>query len=208
MNLQGRLNAAPVDVLVAEATSGNPAAWNAIVDRYAALIWSICLRFRLSEADAADVVQTVWLRTVERLSTLREPAALPGWLATTTRRECLKVAGAVRGAQPLGELAGRLPADEETTAPDAELLAAERRAMVREAFAQLPEHCQRLLALLVSEESASYAQISARLGMPVGSIGPTRSRCLDKLRACPAVARWTSSDRTQQAEQQGAPRDA
>jgi RNA polymerase sigma factor (sigma-70 family) len=205
MSLQRRLDAAPVDVLIAEATSGNQAAWNAIVDRYAALVWSICLRFRMSEADAADVVQTVWLRTVERLSTLREPAALPGWLATTTRRECLKAVGAVRGAQPLGELAGTLSADEETTAPDAELLAAERRAMVREAFAQLPVHCQRLLALLVSDESASYAEISARLGMPVGSIGPTRSRCLDKLRACPAVARWTTSER---AEQQGAPRDA
>jgi RNA polymerase sigma factor (sigma-70 family) len=197
VNRQGRLDAAPVDVLVAEATNGNQAAWNAIVDRYAALVWSICLRFRLSEADAADVVQTVWLRTVERLSTLREPAALPGWLATTTRRECLKAAGALRGAQPLGELAGTLPADEEKTAPDVELLAAERRAMVREAFAQLPEHCRKLLALLVSDESASYAQISARLGMPVGSIGPTRSRCLDKLRACPAVARWTNSERAE-----------
>ena len=197
MNRQERLDAAPVDVLVAEAMNGNQAAWNAIVDRYAALVWSVCLRFRLSEADAADVVQTVWLRTVERLSTLREPAALPGWLATTTRRECLKVAGAVRGAQPLGELAGTLPADEETTAPDVELLAAERRAMVREAFAQLPEHCRKLLALLVSEDSASYAQISSRLGMPVGSIGPTRSRCLDKLRACPAVARWTNSERAE-----------
>jgi RNA polymerase sigma factor (sigma-70 family) len=197
VNRQGRLDAAPVDVLVAEATNGNQAAWNAIVDRYAALVWSICLRFRLSEADAADVVQTVWLRTVERLSTLREPAALPGWLATTTRRECLKAAAALRGAQPLGELAGTLPADEEKTAPDVELLAAERRAMVREAFAQLPEHCRNLLALLVSDESASYAQISARLGMPVGSIGPTRSRCLDKLRACPAVARWTNSERAE-----------
>jgi RNA polymerase sigma factor (sigma-70 family) len=197
VNRQERLDAAPVDVLVAEAMNGNQAAWNAIVDRYAALVWSVCLRFRLSEADAADVVQTVWLRTVERLSTLREPAALPGWLATTTRRECLKVAGAVRGAQPLGELAGTLPADEETTAPDVELLAAERRAMVREAFAQLPEHCRKLLALLVSEDSASYAQISSRLGMPVGSIGPTRSRCLDKLRACPAVARWTNSERAE-----------
>jgi RNA polymerase sigma factor (sigma-70 family) len=191
----------PVDVLVAEATGGSQAAWNALVDRYAALVWSICLRFRLSEPDAADVVQTVWLRTVERLSSLREPAALPGWLATTTRRECLKVASAgSRRSWPLGELAATLPADEDTTAPDAELLAAERRALVREAFAQLPPNCQRLLALLVSGDELSYTEIGARLAMPVGSIGPTRSRCLDKLRACPAVARWMTSER---AEQQG-----
>jgi RNA polymerase sigma factor (sigma-70 family) len=187
----------PVDVLVAAAAGGNQAAWNAIVDRYAALVWSVCLRFRLSESDAADVVQTVWLRTVERLSSLREPAALPGWLATTTRRECLRVVGS-RGSLPLGELAATLPADEETTAPDAELLAAERRALVREAFAQLPQHCQRLLALLVSSEAPSYAEIGARLQMPVGSIGPTRSRCLDKLRACPVVARWRAAERAEQ----------
>ena len=189
--------AEPVDVLVAEATAGSQEAWNAIVDRYAALVWSVCLRFRLSEADTSDVVQTVWLRTVERLSSLREPAALPGWLATTTRRECLKVLGS-RQSWPLGELAATLPADEDTTAPDAELLAAERRAMVREAFAQLPEHCQRLLALLVSGDQPSYVEIGARLEMPVGSIGPTRSRCLDKLRACPAVARWLTSERAEQ----------
>jgi RNA polymerase sigma factor (sigma-70 family) len=192
------LASAPVDVLVAEATGGNQAAWNAIVDRYAALVWSVCLRFRLSEADAADVVQTVWLRAVERLSSLREPAALPGWLATTTRRECIKVASGSRGSWPLGELAATLPADEDSTAPDAELLAAERRALVREAFAQLPLHCQRLLALLVSGDAPSYAEIGTRLQMPVGSIGPTRSRCLDKLRACPAVARWMTSERAEQ----------
>lgn len=197
----------PVDVLVAEATRGNQAAWNAIVDRYAALVWSICLRFRLPEADAADVVQTVWLRAVERLSSLREPAALPGWLATTTRRECIKVVSGSRGARPLGELDATLPADEDSTAPDAELLAAERRALVREGFAQLPLHCQRLLALLVSGDPASYAEIGARLQMPVGSIGPTRSRCLEKLRACPAVARWLTAERAEQhTEQQGGSR--
>ncbi len=197
MTGSGDLAEAPIDVLVAEATEGNQAAWTVIVDRYAALVWSICVRFRLSESDAADVVQTVWLRTVERLSTLREPAALPGWLATTTRRECIKASGSGRTSWPLGELAATLPADEDSTAPDVELLAAERRAMVREAFAQLPEHCRRLLALLVSDEQHSYADISARLHISVGSIGPTRGRCLDKLRACPAVARWRTAERAE-----------
>lgn len=184
----------PVEDLVSEAADGNQAAWNAIVDRYAPLVWSICRRFRLSEADAADVSQTVWLRVVERLPSLREPAALPGWLATITRRECLKVSTAgQRRTWSLGDLAGDLPADEDRTALDAELLAAERRAMVREAFAQLPEHCQRLLAVLVAEP-LPYAEVSARLGMPVGSIGPTRARCLDKLRTCPAVTRWARAE--------------
>jgi RNA polymerase sigma factor (sigma-70 family) len=185
------LESVPVEVLVAEAAGGDQAAWAALVDRYAALVWSICFRFRLSETDAADVSQTVWLRTVERLSSLREPAALPGWLATTTRRECIRVSSALRrGPWTLSDLTPELSADEETTALDAELLAAERRAMVREAFAQLPVRCQRLLALLVSPDPAPYATISAQLGIAVGSIGPTRARCLDKLRACPAMSRW------------------
>lgn len=192
------LTSLPVEQLVAEAADGSQAAWNAIVDRYSPLVWSICRRFRLSEADAADVSQMVWLRIVERLPSLREPAALPGWLATTTRRECLRSSSAAdRRTWSLGELAGQLPADEEDTALDAELLAAERRAMVREAFAQLPEHCQRLLAVLVADP-LPYAEVSARLDMPVGSIGPTRARCLDKLRACPAVARWVTSEHVDQ----------
>jgi RNA polymerase sigma factor (sigma-70 family) len=184
----------PVEALVASAAGGDQGAWNAIVDRYGALVWSICFRFRLSHSDAADVSQTVWLHTVEKLDSLREPAALPGWLATTTRRECLKVASLAQHApQSLDGAPLELRADEDSTAPDAELLAAERRAMIREAFAQLPETCQRLLGLLVGATPAPYAEISARLGIPVGSIGPTRARCLEKLRACPVVTRWAAS---------------
>jgi len=189
-----RYEFAPVEVLVAEAGAGNEAAWQAIVDRYSSLVWSICRGFRLSDADAADVSQTVWLRTVERLATLREPAALPGWLATTTRRECMRVCSTgIRRAWSLDDMATEPAADEETTALDAALLAAERRAMLREAFTQIPEHCQRLLALLVEPEPRPYAEISARLSMPMGSIGPTRSRCLEKLRSCPAVVLWVAA---------------
>jgi RNA polymerase sigma factor (sigma-70 family) len=184
-----------VEDLVAEANDGNPAAWNAIVDRFGSLVWSICLSFRLSEADAADVSQTVWLRTIEHLSSIRVPAALPGWIATTTRRECIKVVTVTkRGPRPLDDLTMDRNVDTESTALDAELLSAERRAMVREAFAQLPEHCQRLLAMLVGSEPKKYAEISEHLDIPVGSIGPTRARCLDKLRSCPAVALWMKSD--------------
>jgi RNA polymerase sigma factor (sigma-70 family) len=184
-----------VTVLVSQANGGSQQAWNAIVDRYASLVWSICQRFRLSEADAADVSQTVWLRLVEQLPSLREAAALPGWLSTTTRRECIKVSKqGQRSGVGWEDMFENMAADEDTTSLDAELLAAERRAMVREGFTQLPEHCQKLLALLVEEDHEGYARISERLDMPVGSIGPTRSRCLDKLRSCPALATWLGAD--------------
>ena len=187
--------ALPVETLVGRACGGDQAAWNAIVDRYAGLVWAVCHRFRLSHSDAADVSQTVWLRTVEKLDSLREPAALPGWLATTARRECIKVSSSTqRDARVRGDLPLDPGADVESTAPDAQLLAAERRAVLREGFAQLPEHCQRLFALLLSHEALPYAEISARLKMPVGSIGPTRSRCLDKLKSCPAVTRWLDAN--------------
>lgn len=188
------LESRSIETLVAEANIGDAEAWNAIVDRYASLVWSICLGFRLPQADAADVSQTVWLRAVEKLATIRVPAALPGWLATTTRRECIKVSKArSTGPWELTDFTVERDADVEVSAVDTELLAAERRAMVREGFAQLPEHCQRLLALLVGSEPRSYAEISSRLEIPVGSIGPTRSRCLEKLRACPSVALWMQS---------------
>lgn len=183
--------ALPLETLVGRACEGDQSAWNAIVDRYAGLVWAVCARFRLSHTDAADVSQTVWLRTVEKLDSLREPAALPGWLATTARRECIKVSTSLqRDARTTGDLLFDPGADVESTAPDAQLLAAERRAVLREAFAQLPEHCQRLFTLLLASEALPYAEISNRLKMPVGSIGPTRSRCLDKLKSCPAVTRW------------------
>jgi RNA polymerase sigma factor (sigma-70 family) len=184
----------PVEVLIARALDGSQDAWNDIVDRYATLVWAVCRNYRLSEADSADVSQSVWLRTVENLQDLRTPAALPGWLTTTTRNECLKVLTRTRRqAVPTADLTERPTGPDE--ALDADLLRAERQAMVREAFAQLPLHCQRLLALLVGSEPRSYAEISAELDMSIGSIGPTRARCLGKLRDCPALARWLESER-------------
>lgn len=182
-----------VTALVSAAMNGSEPAWRELVDRYASLVWSICRRYRLSEADAADVSQTVWLRAVEQLASLRQPAALPGWLATTARRECLKLAKAAGSTVPLDEAGARLEADEELTALDAELLAAERTAMIRECFTRLPVPCQRLLELLVDDTQGGYAGISSRLDLPIGSIGPTRARCLDKLRRCPAFAAWSGT---------------
>jgi RNA polymerase sigma factor (sigma-70 family) len=174
--------------LVTRARGGDKLAWAALVDRYAPLIWSICRSRRLDDADAEDVAQTVWLQLVEQLHRLREPAALAGWLATVTRRECLHV---LRRRSPLASgyvLDADTMPDERATTAEQELLAAERQAAMREAFLDLPPRGQRLLALLIEDPPVPYAEIAARLGIPVGSIGPNRGRCLDTLRRHPAIA--------------------
>lgn len=175
--------------LATRARHGEQQAWNALVERYSPLIWSICRRHRLGDADAEDVGQSVWLQMVQQLGRIHDPAALPGWLVTVTRRECLRVVLLTRKPLTAGSVpdAGNLPDQEARTAAE-ELLAAERHAALREAFLDLPPSDQRLIALLIEDPPVPYAQISARLGIPIGSIGPTRSRCLDKLRRHPAIA--------------------
>jgi RNA polymerase sigma factor (sigma-70 family) len=177
-----------VTALVTRARNGERQAWDALVDRYAPLIWSICRRYRLEAADAHDAAQTVWLQLVDHLSRLRDPAALPGWLATTTRRECGRIARAARRPGDAGSaLAVAAIPDQHAPAAEQELLAAERHAALRQALGQLPPGCQQLLALLTEDPPLSHAQISARLGIPAGSIGPSRRRCLDRLRRHPAI---------------------
>ncbi len=185
----------PVAVLVARARDGDKHAWDAIVDRYAPLIWSICRRYRLDRADADDVGQSVWLRLVDQLAFIREPAALPGWLATTTRRECGRVLSAARRQEALGDAvdAADISGDDPEIA-EREVLAAERNAALRDAFAHLPPRCQELVGLLLEDPPVPYADISAKLGIPVGSIGPSRGRCLDRLRRYPAVAALISNE--------------
>lgn len=185
-------DSATVTGLVARARDGDKHAWDEIVERFAPMVWSICRRFRLSESDVEDVGQNVWLQLVEHLPSVREPAALPGWLRTTAQRECLR---AVRTSQQRTQREHRSGVDmittaEEQRALDADLLAAERDAVLRDAFAQLPSHCQELLGLLTGDPPLSYAEIARRLNMALGGVGPNRSRCLDKLRRCPALAMW------------------
>ena len=179
----------PVTGLVTRARTGDKQAWDALIERYAPLIWSICRRHRLDAADAADVSQTVWLRLVDHLGNLRDPAALSGWLAATARGECGRVLRAARGPLAAGyDLGAETLPDEQAATAEQELLAAERHAALREAFGDLHADCQRLIVLLTADPPLPYAEISARLGIPVGSIGPTRRRCLDKLRRHPAIA--------------------
>ena len=181
--------------LVTRARNGDRLAWDQIVERYAPLIWSICRRHRLGGPDAEDVGQVVWLRLVDQLDNLRDPAALPGWLATTTRRECLRVLRCARQPQVAGlELDAEHMPDTRAVAAEQELLLAERDAALRQAFSDLPPNCQRLVALLIADPPLSYAEIGAALGISVGSIGPNRSRCLAKLRRHPAIARLINAE--------------
>jgi RNA polymerase sigma factor (sigma-70 family) len=174
--------------LITRARTGDKQAWDMLVDRYAPLIWSICRKHQLG-ADAEDISQSVWTQLLDHLGKIRDPAALPGWLATTTRQECLRLLGTARGPLADGYVmdAEAVPDEQARTAAE-EVLAAERNAALCEAFRELPPRGQRLILLLIEDPPVPYAEISARLGIPVGSIGPARRRCLDTLRRHPATA--------------------
>jgi DNA-directed RNA polymerase specialized sigma24 family protein len=125
---------------------------------------------------------------VEQLGKLREPAALPGWLATTTARECLRVVTAAHKTDRLGTGLDESVLFVDDAAIDEEILMAERNSALRAAFAELPVRCQQLLSMLISDPPHSYAEIHMKLDIPVGSIGPQRARCLDRLRRTSAFA--------------------
>jgi RNA polymerase sigma factor (sigma-70 family) len=175
-----------VGALVARVGNGDQDAWNEIIERYAPLVWSICVRHQLSRPDIDDVGQGVWLLLVENIGKLRDAAALPGWLATTTKHECLRV---LRAAQrhdhadlPPEE---QMPVDPDAATIEQEIILAERNAALRAAFAELASTCHQLLSLLITDPPHSYVDISTRLGVPMGSIGPKRARCLERLRRSP-----------------------
>ncbi len=183
-----------VVALVVRAAGKDEGAWGEIVERYAPLLWSICTRFQLSNHDREDVAQTVWMLLVEQLGKLREPAALAGWLAITTQRECLRVVTAARKSERLGTWLDDSMQFADDAVIDEEILTAERNAGLRAAFAELPPRCQQLLAMLLSDPPCSYAEINATLGIPLGSIGPKRGRCLGRLRRSPALIALIEGD--------------
>jgi RNA polymerase sigma factor (sigma-70 family) len=162
------------------ASQGNSAAWAHLVDRYSGLLWSITRSFRLAHPDAADVIQTTWLRLVENLGRIEQPERIGSWLATTARNECLvalrRHARVTPAGSDLEDLADSSPAHDHV------LLTEERDAALWKALERLSEPCQRLLRILASEPPPSYQDVSAALAMPVGSIGPSRARCLEQLR--------------------------
>ena len=171
-----------VAALVRHAAEGDLQAWERLVDQFARLIWSITVEFKLGESDAADVAQTTWLRLLEHIDRLEYPDRVGSWLAATARHECLRNLAAHKRVvlghdeEDLSGVAAREPE------VDARLLADERAQVVREALTRLPRRWQQLLEMLMADPPASYAEISDQLGLPVGSIGPTRGRCLARLR--------------------------
>lgn len=173
----------PVAALVAAAAAGDQTAWRELVERYAPLLVTVVRRFRLSPAETEDVAQTVWLRLVEYLSGLKEPQALPSWIITTGRRESIRYLSTRRRSDPLD--ADQVVADQVEL--EEGLYRAERHEVLLAGLAELPARQRELLSLLIEDPAPSYDEISERTGIPVGSIGPTRARALDRLRRTPPV---------------------
>jgi RNA polymerase sigma factor (sigma-70 family) len=168
--------------LLEGARHGDQAAWDQLVARFNGLVWSIARGYRLDAADAHDVVQMTWLRLVENLNRISDPERLAGWLATTTRRECLQLLRKVRRDRP-ARREDELTDIADPGAPvDAAMLLDERDRALWRALASISERCQRLLRVLMASPPPTYKDVAAALDMSIGTIGPTRQRCLDKLR--------------------------
>ncbi len=166
---------------LARSAQGDQSAWSSLVERFTPLLWAVARAHRLSDSDAADAVQGTWLRLVENLGRIREPERVGAWLSTTCRRECLAI---------LRRSSREVPVDHDrvidlTPDPDAAvdtaLIQQERDARLWSVFDGLNDPCRRLLRVLMTDPPPAYDEVSASLGMPIGSIGPTRGRCLNKL---------------------------
>ena len=168
--------------LVRRAAEGDQWAWERLIEQYGRLIWAMTRDFKLVESDAADVVQATWLRLLEHIDDLKHPARVGSWLAATARHECLRSVAARKKIVLLQDDAGLTDVPAHQPDVDERLLAGERAQAVREALSRLPRQWQRLLGLLMADPPASYTEISDQLGLPIGSIGPTRGRCLARLR--------------------------
>ena len=196
----------PVTDLVTRAAGGDTQAWDALVERYIPLVWSICRRHQLNRANARDVSQAVWQQLASELGTLRNTTALARWLAATTQRECDRIrhGGPGPGQRPP---AASISA-EQTPIAEQDLLVAGRDAALREAFAHLPPHCQRLIAMLIQDPPVPDAEISATLGIPAPSIRRNCHSCLQKLRGHPAITALlhaeTKTTRSEAAEEAAA----
>ena len=181
--------------LVAAAALGEQSAWNRLVERYMPLVYSVIRGYRLMGADAEDVSQTLWLRLVEHLKDIREPRALPSWIVTTTKREALRVLKTRDRMLPVDPLSGNLePGTTDSAGPEDDLHRAARHQALREGLAELPMQDRELVLLLVADPPVSYVEIGRRLGIPVGSIGPTRARCLNKLRMTSAIRAFLTAE--------------
>jgi RNA polymerase sigma factor (sigma-70 family) len=168
--------------LVARAAQNDQAAWNALVDRFGSTVWAIARGHRLNQADAADVFQTTWLRLLEHLHRIQQPERVGAWLATTARRECLRILRMAGRQVANGEDFDILPDPASSRSLDGNLVSAERAQVINSLVDQLPLRSQLLLRMLSADSPLSYVEIGEALSMPIGSIGPTRARALEQLR--------------------------
>ncbi|MER6070206.1 RNA polymerase sigma factor [Streptomyces sp. NPDC001852] len=185
----GAVDRTEVGALVQSAVDGDAAAWKALVEGMSPLVWSVVRAHRLSDADGHEVYQTVWFRFAQNLGRIREPDKTGSWLASTARHECLKVLRSLARLTLTDDPRVLDRASDERT-PEESLIdseeAADRAERVRRLWQELDglgERCRQLLRVLVSSPPPSYGEISAALGIAVGSIGPLRQRCLRRLRA-------------------------
>jgi RNA polymerase sigma factor (sigma-70 family) len=182
-----RRAAAELERTVRAARSGDTRAWAALLERFTSRVRHVARRHRLRAEDVDDVVQTTWLRLLEHLDGVREPAALGAWLETTARRECLRT---LRSGEREAPTDVELFADIAAPPMEASALeAAERREALAHAVKRLPRRQRALLRLLLDDPAPSYFEIASTLDMPIGSIGPTRARCLARLRQDLQLAR-------------------
>ncbi len=184
-----RLDRLDDPALIERCLDGEEPAWEALIRRYERLVYSIPMRYGMGEEVAADVFQSVCARLLEHLGTLKDRKKLASWLIMTTKRECWQVSHRLRREAPIGEGGDddeeRRDFDLLDDGPraDEELVRIERHEELRRAVSMLPDRSRELIELLFfAEDRPSYEEISRRLGMPVSSIGPTRGRCLEKLR--------------------------
>ena len=180
--------------LVEAAAAGEQSAWNALVDRFASTVWAIARAHRLSAADAADVSQTTWLRLLEHLGRIQQPERIGAWLATTARRESLHVLRMAGRQTPSGYDFDVVADVAAAVGPDRGLIRSENAQLVSALVERLPVRSQLLLRLLSADSPLSYKDISEALGMPVGSIGPTRARALEQLRRLAVGAGYNLED--------------
>jgi RNA polymerase sigma factor (sigma-70 family) len=167
--------------IVAAAAAGDPQAWTALTEQFSSMIMAVARSCRLNDADVGEVHQVTWLRLVENIGRIEQPERIGAWLATTAKRESLRIVRNKSRVTIDHEALLQRP-DMHAKSLDAGPIAEEDAELVRRAVALLPAHCQRLLSLMAQETPLSYKEISKRLGMPIGSIGPTRGRCLEHLR--------------------------
>ena len=169
-----------VGELVHRAAAGEDRAWQLLLGRFDASVRSVARRHGLNDADRDEVAQRTWLALFRHIDRLRTHPAIAGWILTTARNECLRVLAARRRETSVEEpITGREP---DAAGIDDDLLEAERREALHRAIDGVPEHERRLIRLLLQEPTLSYDEISATLNMPKGSIGPTRGRCIARLR--------------------------